>query len=274
MAVTIESSIHTDNMTIGAGLMAGGANVIMQLAHPSVGHGVVESKVESGQLFRHPIKRSRTTFTYLVVAAQGTPEERAEFKRWVNRQHAQVRSNSSSPVSYNAFNRDLQLWVAACLYKGVEDINTYFGPKLTAEEEAVLYREGARLGTTLQVPEDMWPSDRAAFEEYWNDALKQVSIDDTVREYLYELTMLRFLPRFISLPFGPLNRFITTGFLPRRFREEMRLPWSAAQQRRFDRLMAVLGGIVRRLPPVLRKFPFNLVMWDLRQRMKAGKPLA
>lgn len=33
---------------------AGAANVIMQLSRPGVGHGVVESTVESGNLMKHP----------------------------------------------------------------------------------------------------------------------------------------------------------------------------------------------------------------------------
>ena len=66
---------------------------------------------------------------------------------------------------------------------------------------------------------------------------------------------------------------ITTGFLPQRFRDEMRLPWDAAKQRRFDRLMAVLGLVNRLLPPVIRQFPFNLVLWDLDRRIRTGRPL-
>src|SRR4051794_41006642 len=39
-------------------------------------------------------------------------------RRAVNKSHAQVYSLPESQVSYNAFDKDLQLWVAACLYKG------------------------------------------------------------------------------------------------------------------------------------------------------------
>jgi len=42
---------------LGVGLLAGAANVIMQLARPGVGYGVLESRVESGRIDRHPIKR-------------------------------------------------------------------------------------------------------------------------------------------------------------------------------------------------------------------------
>lgn len=262
-----------DASVVGLGLLAGGANVIMQLSWPGVGYGVVESRVDSGDLFRHPVKRTRTTLTYLAVAFLGTAGERAAYRQEVNRQHAQVRSTDTSPVPYSAFDPELQLWVAACLYRGVEDVGDVLGPALTEEEKELRYRESAVLGTMLQVPARMWPADRAAFERYWQESLRRVHIDDTVRAHLYDVAMLRFLPRPVSALLGPLNRFITTGFLPPRFREEMRLPWDARRQRRFDRLMRLLRGAVERMPGVVRRFPYNLCMCDLRMRMRLHRPL-
>jgi uncharacterized protein (DUF2236 family) len=177
-------------------------------------------------------------------------------------------------VRYNAFDHDLQLWVAACLYKGLEDVYRVFGGPDGPDVMDALYRDSAAFGTTLQVPRERWPADRAAFEEYWNGALNEVSIDDTVRSYLYAVASARYLPRFLSYPLGPLNRFITTGFLPRRFRDEMRLNWTQRDQKRFERMMALIAAGVRASPRPLRQFPYNVVMWDLRYRLRTGRPLA
>jgi uncharacterized protein (DUF2236 family) len=103
---------------MGVVLLAGPANVVMQLARPGLGYGVLESRVHSGRADLHPVKRARTTFTYLAVAKRGTDAQKAAFRRAVNGAHAQVYSTDQSPVSYNAFDQDLQLWVAACLHKG------------------------------------------------------------------------------------------------------------------------------------------------------------
>jgi uncharacterized protein (DUF2236 family) len=273
MAGSPEQAASLDQVMLGIVLLGGGANVIMQLSRPGVGHGVVESRVESGQVFRHPIKRTRTTVTYLAVAGLGTEQEQRQYRRAVNTAHAQVFSTAISPVPYNAFDPELQLWVAACLYLGFEDCHRAFLGPLDAAAADSLYRSSAALGTTLQVTRQQWPADRAAFQAYWDGALTQVSIDDTVHRYLSDVAAARFLPGWLSRPLGPFSRFVTTGFLPPRFREEMRLPWSPAQQRRFDRLVGVLGAIVRVQPPVLRRFPFNLALWDLRRRIKAGRPL-
>jgi uncharacterized protein (DUF2236 family) len=270
-------ALGIDEGLMGVALLAGPANVVMQLAQPGVGYGVLESRVESGRVDRHPFKRARTTFTYLAVATNGSDAQKDAFRRAVNKAHAQVYSTPESPVSYNAFEPARQLWVGACLYKGGLDIYRMFIGELDGEDAERHYREGMTLATTLQVPEKMWPAHRAAFDRYWEESLAKVHIDATVREYLYPIAANRI--RGVRLP-GPLQRLsesfalmITTGFLPQRFRDEMRLPWDATKQRRFDRLIAVLATVNRYLPRVIRQFPFNVLLHDLDRRLKKGRPL-
>ena len=180
-----------DDQLMGMALLLGHANVIMQLARPGVGYGVLESRVESGRIDLHPIKRARTTFTYLAVAMAGNETQKAAFRRAVNGAHAQVYSTPDSPVEYNAFDPDLQLWVAACLYKGGVDFYRMFVGEIDEQDDDRHYREGMVLGTTLQVPPEMWPPDRAAFDRYWQDQLDKVHIDDSVRDYLYPIAVGR-----------------------------------------------------------------------------------
>jgi uncharacterized protein (DUF2236 family) len=265
-----------DDGLMGIALLAGPANVIMQLARPAVGYGVMESRVESGRVDLHPIKRARTTFTYLVVAANGTEEQKAAFRRAVNRAHAQVYSLPDSPMAYNAFDLDLQLWVGACLYKGAVDVYRMFVGEMDDETADRHYREGMALGTTLQVPPQMWPADRAAFDEYWRTSLEKVHIDDAVRNYLYPIAVARAampLPRLIRKPLENFALLITTGFLPQRFRDEMRLPWDARRKRQFDRLISALRIANSLVPKVIRQFPFNVLLRDLDWRIKTGRPL-
>ncbi|TQK30127.1 uncharacterized protein (DUF2236 family) [Arthrobacter sp. SLBN-53] len=262
---------------MGVALLAGPANVIMQLGRPGVAYGVMESKVESGRIDRHPIKRARTTFTYLAVAGRGTDDQKAAFRRAVNKAHAQVHSTEDSPVRYNAFDKDLQLWVAACLYKGSVDVRRIFIGEVDDETADQHYRDGMALGTTLQVTPEMWPADRAAFDAYWEQQLDQIHIDDTAREFLYPIAVARL--RGLRLP-GPLQRhaenlagLITTGFLPQRFRDEMRLPWDPQRQRRFDQLMSALRFFNNIAPGPVRQFPFNVLLMDLDRRIRTGRPL-
>jgi uncharacterized protein (DUF2236 family) len=266
-----------DEGLLGVGLLLGPANVIMQLSRPGVGYGVLESRVESGRVDLHPIKRARTTLTYLAVAASGSEQQKTAFRRAVDGVHAQVYSTEDSPVSYHAFDRDLQLWVAACLYKGAVDSYRTFVGEMDDETADRHYAQGMSLGTTLQVPPQMWPADRAAFDEYWQRSLAEVHIDDAVRAYLHPIAVSRLrgmtLPRPLGRRSEGLALFITTGFLPQRFRDEMRLPWDAERQRRFDRLMSVLRVATWLSPRAVRQFPFNVLLKDLDWRIRTGRPL-
>jgi uncharacterized protein (DUF2236 family) len=247
------------------------ANVIMQLSLPGVGYGVLESPVDSGNVYTHPFKRARTTGTYLAVATIGTESDRALIRDAVDVAHRQVRSTSSSPVSYNAFDPKMQLWVAACLYRYFVDQHEFLhGPLDEASADAV-YRDAKRLGTTLQVPERMWPRDRVAFDEYWKRSLDELHIDPPVREHLRGVAALVFLPWPLRALAGPLNLFATTGFLAPEFRSMMQLDWSQRQQRRFEWLVSALRLADLVIPHRAWIFGYQLYLWDMRFRARRGR---
>lgn len=259
-------------------LLSGSANVIMELARPGVGYGVVESRVDSGRADLHPFKRARTTIGYLAVVALGTEQERTAFREAVDVAHRQVRSTAESPVKYSAFDPQLQLWVAACIYKGSVDLYRMFYGEMDDDDADQQYQQAKILGTALQVKEEMWPTDREAFDKYWQEQLNtNIHIDDAVRDYLYDIAAVRM--RGVTLP-GPLHKlvegpmlFITTGFLPQRFRDEMRLSWDDGKQCRFDALIAVLRIVNDLTPAPLRRLPFDALMWDMRWRLRTGRAL-
>ena len=247
------------------------ANVIMQLSSPGVGYGVLESRVDSGNVYKHPFKRARTTGTYLAAATVGTDEDRALIRAAVDTVHAQVRSTAQSPLRYTAFDPKLQLWVAACLYRYYVDQREFlYGPLDDAAADAV-YRDAKRLATTLQVPASMWPPDRLAYDEYWKRSLDELRIDPPVREHLYGVAGLAFLPWPLRALAGPLNLFATTGFLPAEFRALMNLPWTQRQQRRFEWLLAGLRLADRVIPQRLWIFGYRAYLWDMRARARRGR---
>ena len=163
--------------------LSGAANVVMQLSWPQVGYAVKDSPVEEAALFSHPRRRQRTTVGFLAVAVHGTAAERAAYRRAVNGSHAQVRSAPGAEPSYHALDPELQRWVASCIYRGFEDAYVaVHGPLGSLQEE--FYRQGMVFGAMLQMPAELWPPDRAGFEDHWRESLGSVSIDDSVRSYL------------------------------------------------------------------------------------------
>jgi uncharacterized protein (DUF2236 family) len=252
---------------------AAAANVVMQLAWPGVGYGVVESKVDSGSILKHPWKRLRTTSQYLAVAVFGSEADRAAFREAVDGVHRQVVSTAESPVKYHAFNRELQMWVAACLFVGMEDTYKLLRGEMTAEQAEQFYRSSWTLGTTLQVTEDQWPATRVEFEAYWDGACKRVVIEPPVRDYLLDLINLRMINPLVGLPFRPLLKFLTVGFLAPVFRDALDLKWSRGRQRRFELLFLMVAFVNRFLPVFIRQGGSFIVLADVRRRARAHRAL-
>lgn len=254
-----------------AALAVGGANIVMQLANLGVGHGVATSPVDSGNLFLHPIKRARTTFGYVMITLVGTDAERQALGAAVTEVHRRVRSGSTGPVRFSAMDPKLQLWVAACIYRGLEDAHRLLHGDADPERLDFLYAHAARLGTTLQVPAEAWPTDRAAFDEYWEAAVAEIRMDDLTRAYLWDFTRLAFLPVPLPQLLGRLHQAITAGFLDEPFRRELGLPWGRAEQAvaRSARRAIRLGNALT--PPPLRQLPLDLYLWDMRRRLRNGR---
>ncbi|MEB4209990.1 oxygenase MpaB family protein [Mycobacterium sp. 94-17] len=247
----------------------GAANVVMQLANSGVAYGVMESKVDSGNLHKHPFKRARTTFTYIAVAIGGNAHDRKVYREAVNAVHAQVRSGAQSPVRYNAFDPQLQLWVAACMAAVFEDTRRLRGGRSRRDPEAV-HRAASMFATMLQVPQEMWPGDRAAADRYWQEQLDRLDFDDRMRTFLVGIARLDFLPAPVPRLLGGWNLFMTLGYLPAQLRDKLGFEWSDAQQRRFDRWQRGLSVLDMFTPRFLMRLGVRAVVWDMRLRHKLG----
>ncbi|MFE3224447.1 oxygenase MpaB family protein [Nocardia sp. NPDC059228] len=261
---------HIDGV---AAFLGGAANVVMQLSLKPVAYGVMESDVDSGKVTLHPIKRLRTTLTYLSVALLGNDDDRRDYREAVNRSHRSVHSKPGSAVKYNAFDPELQLWVAACLYWGVDDLYHRMRGPMNPELAEAFYQYGARLGTTLQMRPEMWPATRDEFYVYWEENLATKSIDAPTRKYFNDLTDLKMLPWPLQITLGGLHRFIVTALLPPHLREEMAMTWSARDERIFAGFLRLISAIWTRMPTPIRLFPYNFYLADMRLRRRLGRPL-
>ncbi|MFF0491620.1 oxygenase MpaB family protein [Nocardia sp. NPDC004068] len=275
-ATTHDSPVRRDDFDItrylyGTTALFGAAtNVILQLSAAPVGYGVVESTVDSGKIMLHPIKRTRTTLTYLVVALLGDETERAAYREAVNRSHRRVRSGPSSPVRYNAFDPRLQLWVAACLYWGARDLYERMHGRMSEADADAFYTHCARFGTTLQMPPALWPPDRKAFDEYWAATLASATLDPPVRAHLLELVDLRMFPRPIQLSCAGFHRWLVAGLLPPDLRARLGMTWTDRDDRRLALLLRAVGAVEERIPQRLRLFPMHILLTDLRLRRQLG----
>jgi uncharacterized protein (DUF2236 family) len=255
------------------GAAGGVANVIMQLSWPEVGWGVRESRVDSGNVYKRPLKRARTTFQYLAVATLGSDDDKRIYRDEVTRIHRMVHSTPESRVKYSALDPKLQMWVAACLYIGFEDAYEWLhGPMTDADREA-FYASAPPLGTTLQVRPEQWPASRADFEHYWREGMSRIRFDEPVREHLVGLAEMRMLPQPATALFGRINKWVTAGFLHREFRDALGLPWSPRDQRRFEKFLALTARLNGMLPEKVRTISYRILLMDLRWRLRTGRSL-
>jgi uncharacterized protein (DUF2236 family) len=144
---------------------------------------------------------------------------------------------------------------------------------MTAEQSEQFYRSAWTLGTTLQVSEDQWPPTRAEFDVYWDDACRRVAIDDRVGDYLRDLLNLRMINPLLGLPFRPLLKFLTVGFLAPVFRDAMGVRWSDFDQFLFERLFLTVALVNRFLPVFIRQGGSHVLLADVRRRVRRQRAL-
>lgn len=230
-------------------LLAGaGRAILLQIADPAVGHGVAEHS----SFTRRPLDRLLGTLTYVYAIVFGSEKQIMAVRRRVNRAHAPVRRDpdGDSP-GYNAYDADAQLWVVATLYDTAATIiEKIYGPPDDAAAEA-MYRDYARIGTSLQLPEHRWPADRAAFAHYWEDRLQSLRADEVAVRVGRSLLYPENLPLWYRAVM-PFARFLTAGFLPAQLREDFGLPWSERHEQRFQRTLRILAVTYPRLPQWIR----------------------
>ena len=96
---------------------------------------------------------------------------------------------------------------------------------------------------------------------------------DTIRDYLLRIVRMDFMPRPVALAMGWFSETMTIGFLPEEFRDKMGIHPSPMQDRVFQAHNAIARRALRVLPRPLKQFPFNLLLADVRWRMRTGRPL-
>jgi uncharacterized protein (DUF2236 family) len=247
-------------------IAGGGRAILLQIANPAVGHGVADHS----DFASRPLDRLHATLTFVYAVACGTPEDVEIVRRRVNSSHGPVHGagDGRSPA-YNAFDPQLQLWVAATLYDSAMAVHELvFGPLADSDAEPI-YTQYADLGTALQMPAALWPRDRAAFDRYWQERISGLTTDAATRAVVRQLLYPRSGPVLLRAAM-PLGRLVTVGLLPSRVRQLYGLSWNRTLQKRFDRLFRLIAVVYPRLPRRLRHWPKEHYLRALRDSPVVG----
>lgn len=247
-------------------LLGAGRAILLQLARPEVGHGVARHS----SFAQNPMGRLHGTLMYVYAVMAGTSADREAAAEYVSRRHTPVRGIDEG-VAYDARDPALQLWVAATLYDTAIVVHDRVLGHLPEAEADRLYARYAALGTALDVPEGLWPVDRAAFRRYWAEASQRLEVDDTIRAQADALWRASEAPWWVRR-LMPLVRFVTADLLPGPVREAFGLRWSAGAKRRADLVWRVVAGVYPRVPTRVRTWPQRYYLGRLRRIVAASAP--
>jgi len=239
----------------GVVLAGAGTAIALQVAHRPVAAGVQQHS----NFTADPLGRLRRTLQYIFAVV--LPE--AHFARhtvtdWVAQAHEPVEGIVDG-APYSAADPEAQRWVTATLYWTAEEIRWRIWGEQHPDDAEQIYRSYAVLGTALGMPEEYWPKDRAAFQQYWEQQVALLEVTDSARQIMNDLFAAHSAPAWLRSGM-PLVRFLTAGLLPSQIRDQLGLDWDGAASMRDDRLWRLLKSAYPRLPSGIRHLPSRFVV--------------
>jgi uncharacterized protein (DUF2236 family) len=237
---------------------------VLQNMLPSLGQGVEDHSV----WFAETLARLQRSIPPIFDAVYGTEEANAGVR--VRDFHRDIKGTLPSGERYSALNPDTYYWAHATFIEHVITGTDTFIKRLTDAEKEQLFAESITWFERYGVSATGTPRTYAEFEAYWDDALARRLVAHRTAQYgVGYVTKGWPRPRqvpapvwfLVKRPVNAFSAFITTGGMPARGRELLGLPWSAQQERRYQRFAAVcraLAPAYDRLPGTLRLHPIAL----------------
>ncbi|MFC0041076.1 oxygenase MpaB family protein [Actinomadura rayongensis] len=237
-------------------MLAAGRALLLQVAQPAVARGVAEHS----DMRDRPLDRLFGTLDFLAIVAFGAPDEAERLGRGIRRLHERI-----TGPGYSGNDPDLQVWVNATL----TDAALYVHEEILGSPGGDLsgaYVEQARyVADVLGCPPGAQPADLAAFRAYMDRMIGSLEVTDDGREVARAVLRARKL--WWLWPGLWLFRFITTGVLPPRVREQYGLPWGPRRERFLWFLLRTGAFCYRLVPGPLRRAGAPLALWRARRRM-------
>jgi uncharacterized protein (DUF2236 family) len=233
-----------------------GRALLLQLASPAVAAGVRDHS----SFAANPFARLQGTLEAVNAMVFGSEALADAVGARVQRIHTYVVG-----PGYSANDHAHLLWVHGTLLDTALLCHELLVGPLSAADAETYYGEMMRVATMFGLPASAQPSTLADFRAWFDDEVATMSVSDAGRE-LSRVIVSPSLPFALHVPLRPLVRAQSTfaiGTLPPRLRDELGFSWSAAEQRRLDRLVSVTRGVFRATPRAVRVAPSRLNVQQL-----------
>lgn len=254
--------------------LAGMRALLMEVAHPLIASGVANHS----QFQRHPFRRLYRTMQMMTRLTFAKRPSAIRALRHINHCHRPVQGKLKqtagchpSGTVYRGDDPQLKLWVMATLVDSSLRLYDFLVRPLSSTEKEAYYRDSRRLGRLLGIPEDLIPSDFAAFESYVREMLEgeTLAVGPDAKEVVQALFGRCVLGKIIRF-----SSFVSVGLLPERLRHAYKLPWDHKKQRK----LSDLAALSRRLRPLFPDFIcVSPYAWFAERRLRAKgleEPLA
>ena len=233
-----------------------GRAILLQLAHPAVGAGVVEHSSYRGC----PVtgfRRLRSTVRAMLALTFGETDEMITAAAGINAIHDRVRGRTGDGQGevYSAHDPALQQWVHATLLESIPQTYELLVGPLTSRERDRYCSEAAIMEPLLGIPPGRLPRTSAELDVYMRamlDSGKLVVTDGSrtlARAILFPRKWQLMWPLFRSM------QLITIGMLPAPIREAYGFEWRPRDARAFVRWTKALRFTLRLLPALVRQWP-------------------
>jgi uncharacterized protein (DUF2236 family) len=226
-------------------LFGAGRALLLQIAHPAVAQGVQDHS----DFKKNPFKRLQGTLeaTYAVVFGS------EDLARGVGRRIQHLHDYVTGP-GYAANDPANLLWVHATLMDTALRCYEELVEPLSPEDAETYYQEMKQVAAAFGVGLEHQPETLADFRRYFAESCEEMQVTAVGRDLAGFILEPR-LPFRLDVPFLPLlraQRLFTLGSLPPAIRDQLGVPWSAAEQARYERARQRVRRVFATLPRGVR----------------------
>lgn len=243
-------------------LLVGPRAAVLQNMLPALGQGVLDHSVFFAETFAR-LRRSTGPILDTVYGGARSHETGMRVRDY----HQTIKGTLPDGTRYHALDPETYFWAhATFLDHMLYCIETFIRP-LSETDKRRIYAESKTWFRMYGVSDRAMPEDWEGFQAYWKRMLEDELVPHKTARYGvgYVTKGLPAPPhvpapawRVVSPPLNAVARFLTVGGMPPGPREMLGLPWSAADERRYQRFAAAVRGAGRAwplLPGALRHLP-------------------
>lgn len=262
------------------GALTAGTGLLLQVAHPVVGAGVLEHSEFQRTPWKRAYRTHISTMRFIYGLGSGA---RTEGSRLLDL-HKSIKGVDTSGRRYHALHPKAYAWVHFTLAQFMVDTAYWFDRPFPGEECEQMWREFRAVGRALGIKDHHMPADWAAAQAWFHEIVEtRLEATSSTYDVLDSISAppppSRFIPRplwsLVARPAGSLIRLTTLGTTPGPLRERMGISWPQREQRRFERFARLVRGLMRVLPEPLAYVPlayFTILRARQQHRARAKSP--